>query len=299
MKQKVRMGLICLCFLLLLGCGEQQEVTKEGTAFYYLNKDATKIEAVYEVLSDTSPEAVIEAALDRLAKTPEQSNLQAPLGMGFSLLGKSFENRKVILDFSDDYKTVTGTTEVLVRAAIVKTLTQVEGIKRVEFHVNGQPLTDSLGKNVGSMTADTFIYNDGNDINTYEPLKFKLYFTNETADKLLITTREKHYSTNTPIERFVVEELIAGPSGQVEGLYPTVNAETKIINVMTTDGTCFVNLDSAFLNGVGNVSLDMSAYSIANSLLELSNLSQVQILINGEASELFTGIYPIPQKGEP
>jgi len=299
MKRWLSIGLVCLMLLALVGCNQTQETPKEGTAFYYLNKDMTKIEAVYEQLEDNSAEELLAVAFGKLAKAPEQSGLVAPMDMGFTLLGYTFENQKVILNFSAGYKDMTGTTEVLVRAAIVKTLVQAEEIKRVEFHVDGQVLTDASGKSVGLMTAETFIYNDGNDINTYEPLKFKLYFTNETADKLLITTREKHYSTNTPVERFVVEELIAGPSGQVEGLYPTVNPETKIINVMTTDGICYVNLDSTFLNGVPNVSLDMSAFSIANSLLELSSLSQVQILINGEVSDLFVGIYPTPQKGEP
>lgn len=60
--------------------------------------------------------------------------------------------------------------------------------------------------------------NDGNEINTYELVKVKLYFATD-GDKLIAAYREKHYSTNTPLERFVVEELIAGPSGQIEGLY--------------------------------------------------------------------------------
>ena len=80
----------------------------------------------------------------------------------------------------------------------------------------------------------------------------------------------------------MVEELIAGPSGQIEGLYPSINPNTKIVNVMTKDGVCYVNLDENFLNVVNNVSTDVSVYSIVNSLAELSNINKVQILINGE-----------------
>ena len=74
------------------------------------------------------------------------------------------------------------------------------------------------------MNAEQFINNDGNEINTYELVKVKLYFANADGDKLIAAYREKHYSTNTPLERFVVEELIAGPSGQIEGLYPVQDA---------------------------------------------------------------------------
>ena len=86
----------------------------------------------------------------------------------------------------------------------------------------------------------------------------------------------------------MVEELIAGPSGQIEGLFPSINPNTKIINVMTKDGICYVNLDENFLTVVNNVSTDVSIYSIVNSLVELSNINKVQILINGEVPSSFS-----------
>lgn len=138
------------------------------------------------------------------------------------------------------------------------------------------------------MSADQFIDNDGNEINTYELAKIKLYFADESGTSLIAANREKHYSTNTPMERFVVEELIAGPTGQVEGLYPSINPSTKIVNVMTKDGICYVNLDESFLTVVNNVSTDLSIYAIVNSLVELSNINRVQILINGEVPASFS-----------
>ena len=77
------------------------------------------------------------------------------------------------------------------------------------------------------------------------------------------------------------EELIAGPSGQIEGVYPSVNPDTEIINVMTRDGICYVNLDETFLTVVNNVPTEISIYAVVNSLVELSNINRVQILING------------------
>ena len=118
--------------------------------------------------------------------------------------------------------------------------------------------------------------------------KIKLYFADESGTSLIAANREKHYSTNTPMERFVVEELIAGPTGQVEGLYPSINPSTKIVNVMTKDGICYVNLDENFLTVVNNVSTDLSIYAIVNSLVELSNINRVQILINGEVPASFS-----------
>ena len=86
----------------------------------------------------------------------------------------------------------------------------------------------------------------------------------------------------------MVEELIAGPSGQGEGQYPSINPNTKILSVMTRDGVCYVNLDENFLSVVNNVSTDVSVYSIVNSLIELSNVNKVQILVNGEVPQAFS-----------
>ena len=121
-----------------------------------------------------------------------------------------------------------------------------------------------------------------------ELVKVKLYFANAAGDKLIASYREKHYSTNTPLERFVVEELIAGPSGQIEGLYPVINPETKIVNILTKDGICYVNLDSNFLTVINNVSTEVAVYSIVNSLVELDNINKVQILVNGEVPPTFS-----------
>ena len=186
------------------------------------------------------------------------------------------------------YKELPAITEVLVRAAITRTLTQLPDISYVSITVEGEQLFDSMDNQVGWMSADQFIDNDGNEINTYELAKIKLYFADESGTSLIAANREKHYSTNTPMERFVVEELIAGPTGQVEGLYPSINPSTKIVNVMTKDGICYVNLDENFLTVVNNVSTDLSIYAIVNSLVELSNINRVQILINGEVPASFS-----------
>ena len=87
-----------------------------------------------------------------------------------------------------------------------KTLTQLPNVKYVGITVEDSQLYDNAGEMVGWMNADQFINNDGNEINTYELVKVKLYFANAAGDKLIASYREKHYSTNTPLERFVVED---------------------------------------------------------------------------------------------
>ena len=77
---------------------------------------------------------------------------------------------------SVEYKKLSPSSEVLVRAAIVRTMTQLEGISYVSVTVGGEALTDSLGNVVGPMTADLFIDNAGNEINAYEKTRLFLLF---------------------------------------------------------------------------------------------------------------------------
>lgn len=282
--------IIAICSLSLSGCAEQVAQPEEGTtAIYYLNVDETKVETYYQVIEATSVEGQLEEMLTALSHSPERLEYKAPLGLGVSIIGKTLTGEGwLTIDFGDEYRDLSPTTEVLIRAAIVRTITQIEGINNVIFTIEQNPLYDNAGEQVGWMNADSFINNDGNAINTYDEVQVKLYFANEAGDGLIEIIRDKFYSTNTPLERFVVDELISGPEGTVEGVFPSINASTKIISISAKDGICYVNLDNSFLNIESNVSTELSIYALVNSLTELSYINKVQILINGEVPENFS-----------
>ncbi len=277
--------------LSLSACGGKKENRGTGAEVYYLSASETKLESVgagYELTGEKDKD--IESLLESLSSVPDDIKYRAPLAKGFSLLGYTVSDSSLVLDFDSGYEKMDVSTEVLVRAAIVKTLLGVKGIRYIYFTVEGEPLTDNMGKSVGGMNAKTFIYNDGNAINTYDEVVVKLYFANKDATGLIGAYRDKFYSTNVPLELFVVEETIAGPSGQIEGLYPTINPDTNIIGVSTSDGVCYVNLDAGFTVTVGNVPTEMAAYSIVNALTELPGIDRVQILVNGEVPSVLSAV---------
>ncbi len=280
--------LILLCTALSAGCGKREDEGDNIYEVYYVSNSATKVEMhTYQMEAETF-EGQLEELLACLSTNPKKLEYQAPLSMGFEVLDKKVEDGRLLLDVSAAYTGLPMTTQVLVRAAIVRTLTQLNDVNMVMMTVEGTPLYDNNGRTVSWMSADQFIDNDGNEINTYELARVRLYFAGESGGELIGTYREKRYSTNLSLERFVVEELIAGPSGQGEGQYPSINPNTKILSVMTRDGVCYVNLDENFLSVVNNVSTDVSVYSIVNSLIELSNVNKVQILVNGEVPQAFS-----------
>lgn len=282
MKKIYEVILAVFCLLAMTACGQENRDRENVYQIYYVSNSETKVEMhEYVMQADTTIEQLQEL-VECLSTNPEKLEYKAPLGMGFQVLDMRLEEGNLQIDVDAAYKELPVMTEVLVRAAVVRTLTQLPDISFVMITVEGNQLYDRNGNAISWMGAEQFIDNDGNEINTYELARVKLYFAGESGVNLIAAVREKHYTTNVLMERFVVEELIAGPSGQIEGLYPSINPNTKIVNVMTKDGVCYVNLDENFLNVVNNVSTDVSVYSIVNSLAELSNINKVQILINGE-----------------
>lgn len=276
----------CLPLTMLTGCSEQVQET--GIPIYYISNTETKLEihpVDIELTGDREQD--VTTLLEILKENPESLMYKAPLSYPFEIKSFKVDDTRITIDFNEEYKNLGVTTEVLVRAAIVQTLLQVKGIKYIFFNVEGESLQDNMGKPVGRMSAKTFIYNDGNAINTYDEVVIRLFFANEEGNALIGAYRDKFYSTNVPLELFVVEETIAGPSGQIEGLYPTINPETNVISVSTSDGVCYVNLDSGFTTTVGNVPTEMAAYSLVNALTELPSVDKVQILVNGEVPAIF------------
>lgn len=275
--------------LLLSSCGEPQIPSEKLVKVYYVSGDEAGVEIHEYEKPSGSAEEQIRILLAYLSFIPDNLRYKAPLSMGYTLQGMEYRDGGVTLDVDEKYKELSGTTEVLVRAAIVRTLTQADNVSRVMITVNGEQLFDNAGDPVGWMTAEQFIRNDGSEINSYEKVRVKLYFANEAGDKLIAAYREKFYSTNISLERFVVEEILSGPSGKIAGLYPTVDPSTKVLSVMTKDGICYVNLDANFLMAVNNVTSEVAIYSIVNSLSELQYVHHVQLLVNGAIPPGFNG----------
>lgn len=275
------------CFLSCSGeesTGGQQgnSVSSSEVQLYYLNKEETALLSQPYAMEAEDQGEQIQELLGKMQALPEEIDLKAPMRMGFQLQSYQLEGTQIVINVDEAYRQMLPSTEILVRAAIVRTLTQIKGIDGVSFWVGADPLTDLSGKPVGVLTADMFIDNQGSEINAYEQANIKLYFANEAGNALVEVNRTVVYNSNIAMERVVVDQLIAGPSNTES--YPTINPATKINSVTITDGTCYVNLDSSFLTQPYNVTSEVTIYSIVNSLAELSNVNKVQMMIDGETA---------------
>jgi len=217
----------------VFGCGKENR--DEGTPIdiSYLNKNETKLVKETHYLKSTDTREKIVEVLTLLCTVPENRELKATLTSGINIITYSYDGEQVIVSLGEKYKELARTTEVLTRAALVRSLTNIPDVNYVMITINGEPLMDMSGNAVGIMTADMFVDNAGAKVETVESkVNLRLYFANEEGDGLIVINREMNHNadiSNIPMEKLVVEQLISGPANNES--YPTISSDTKLLNI--------------------------------------------------------------------
>lgn len=297
----MKKSIVCVCAIMLImlcGCGKTN--IPEGSScytLYYINNDNTKLISKEYWTTTEDANQLFEELYTELSKVPEKLEYTPPFSNHVELKSWNLQNGRLLLDFQKEYVKLSAETEVLTRAAIVKTFTQIGGVNYISFQIEEEDLEDSMGKLVGAMYADSFIYNEGAQINSYEEVTLNLYFANEEGDALVKTEKTIMYNTNVAKEKVILEQLIQGPKGD-KGC-PTINPDTKVLSVVVKDSVCYVNLSETFMTQIYSVSPEVVLYSIVNSLCELSNVEKVQILIDGDSGITFRETFSLNVAYEP
>ncbi len=291
MRKYISLFLFSFIALFLTACSEQEVELAASHRIYYVNNSDTKLVSEgYEPKGENSEEILTEL-LECLATPAENITYRVPLGEAVQFLEyKLEENDQLTLYFGEGYSTLTGIAEILTRAAIVKTLCQVPGIEHVAFYVNGQPLMKTAEQPVGWMAASDFLDNTGAESDFAQAAYLTVYFANAYGDKLKEAHLKVEYVGNKTQEQLVLEMLIDGPIEELEDMRPTLSEQVKINQITTKDGICYVDFDAKFLEKLTSVTENVAVYSVVNSLVELPNVSQVQITVNGETKKVYQSI---------
>ena len=264
---KKRKGIAVLLILILslavTACGDRYGV-KEGESYIYcMNTDKTGLVKVAAKISGNSAIKKAESVIDEMKKPTNEIEYTQAIPEQVKLLDCALKGSILEINFSEEYYEVKSLDEKLMRAAIVQSLLQIDGIDAVSVRVEGEPLKDNEGNDVGLMNADDIVDATGSSLSSYQ-------------------TDDVHYSSNVLKEKLIVEKLMQGPSE--EGAYPTINPAANLLSVTTKDGICYVNFDSTFLISAYDVLPEITIYSIVDSLVEGAGVRQVQITINGESN---------------
>jgi germination protein M len=143
-KRFYLMLFLLLCLAACVGCGHDQ-VADGDYHVYYLNKDSTKIvDKPYETETDPEDaEALITELFDQLQQDSGDVDYKKAIPGDVKIIKYMLEGEVLTIYFGQEYSKMDKIEEALARAAIVRTMTQVEGVECVAFYVGESPLTDS------------------------------------------------------------------------------------------------------------------------------------------------------------
>ncbi len=287
-----------LCTLLLIfsivayGCGED-ETSKdkpEGYEIYYLEREANKLAVDYENIEEKNASVLVEKMLSAMMNPKNSDDYVSVLNNNVKLIDYSVTENIVYLNFTTAYSNQSVVDELLCRAAFVLTLTQIEGVDFVGMNINGQPL---IFKNntMSLMKASDFADISEDSIITNSMADVTLYFANKDGKKLKATKENISFSGNSTLEKCIVETLIKGPSSS--DYKATIPKNVTVLDAFTRSSVCYVYFDSSINDTVIGVDDDIMIYSIVNSLSELTYISKVQIIIDGDPSNKLHDSYNI------
>lgn len=285
--KNIRVLCVLVCMFLLGGCARGKVPEGNSDYIYYINADGTSLVKEDYTIQGGSLEEKIENMLEALQAETDSIDCKSAYPQNVHINEWRLKDSDLEIDFEETYQEMNTTEELLLRAATVQSLVQITGVDYVRFSIDGEPLTDADNNEVGYMSRDTFVGNTGSSLHSYQDGNIRLFFANKSGDKLVEEEVNVRYNSNMSVEKLIVEQLLKGPS--VDSAYPTIASGTKILGVAVKDGICYVNFDEGFLNPAYNVSPQVTIYSVVNSIVEGGMTSQVQILINGEASVKYQG----------
>ncbi len=276
---------VVMMIMTLSSCADNSESVQY--LIYYVNSardDITYKSVQVENALTMSTEELTQALITRMFNTDmSEEGLYSAKPQNVTLNEYKISDSTITFDFDSSYLEMTNVQEITLRAALVLTMIQQPDITQVMVTVDGSPLTDSSGIVIGVMNASNFV-----DVLLSEEGMLKqetdltIYFTDESGTKLI--PAKYHFTinnSNTSIEEYIVQQLIAGPA--IDATYRTIGAETEVISIVTSDGVCYVNFDGSFLNQEQPASDDILIYSIVNSLCSLPYVNSVQFMVDGSS----------------
>ncbi len=290
--------LLCLSFL-ISGCSltksifvpaQQTDTAKPSNgSFYIYYKDAegnALSVANYQASSQTFDE-LLQELLSELKTSRSDDQLST---LGADVLFQTFSRGvdTVTIDVSSEYLGMSNTDQVLMRAAIVKTLLQLPGVTGIYLTVEGQSITNAAGEPVGMMNDGTFIEASSGGINSLQSIYLTLYFPSSDKYMLYPETKEVRYSTNLTVEQIVVEEMIKGPLTE-EPVLAVTSQDTSINSIKMNDNCCVIDLGGKFNESIAGVDPELALYAIVNAVCSNGNAKSVQFLVDGESDVRFRG----------
>ena len=268
---------------ILTGCSDSNMSGRYRVYYTYGNGSGLTFENIKP--QSEGGEALLYELLESMSSQKKSDRYVVIKPNDVEITGVRIEGDKAVISYNEKYLFMDSITEIFYRTAVIKTITQINEIERVDFEIDGNIIELASGIKLNDMESSQFIDDNDSVIAGTDWTLVTLYFTNESGDKLIRTQTNVAYNSDVSLESIVVNKLIAGP---VEtGLYPVIPENTEALGVTVTNRTCYVNFNDAFITGLVNAGGDIPIHAIVNSLCELEGIESVRIMVNGRSDVMF------------
>jgi len=291
MRRTMLILLIGCAVALSTACKNEENLREEYPyAVYYLAEDGTELVEKGCELTATSDEEKLRELLELLQTEPSDRKLTAPIYGNAKVAAVKLDGIEVTVDFSE-YRYPDATRELFARAAIVRTLCQLDSVGSVTFTVNGTVPETPAG--LAGMRNSSFV------LDIHEPSDIRqvtLVFPKKGKTEMERVVRTVLYDDYNPLEVSVLESLFAGPTGEETGAIPFVPAGTRILSAESRNGICIVDLSRQFTENAaaGNVDGYRVIHAISETLFAtFDDLDGVVITVEGKKLETY-GNYTVP-----
>lgn len=167
--KKSKGSILCMLTLLLaltlVGCRSKKvnndQSKQKGTAIYYTNNDVTRlVSEKKDVKLEGTQEQKVQTLLKELQKSPSSQKMRTVIPKRIVINRFEVNSNIVQVDFSMGYKRISENRDLICRAGIVYTLTQLKGINYVSFTISGEPMLDTDGTSIGALGRDSFVFDE-------------------------------------------------------------------------------------------------------------------------------------------
>ncbi len=298
--RKIKIIFILICSILLaIGLSGCEYIVDEKTEvatvepleanevyIYYVNKETTKFEiSTLELSNIEDIEKSLSEILDKVTVSDDKNGYKT--GVTNNFIYKGFEYKDGIVTINFDLADSSWTIEeaLFAKACVVKSVTQLEGVKRVRVAINDLLSKEDNTISVEVYNADSFVVAYTDDSVYTQSGSITIFFADEEGGILKEYIKKVEITSNISLEQIIMDALITGPLR--EGYTPTIPEGVQVNKISVKDGVCYVDLNDSFNGTLDDIRSDLTVYSVVNSLVQLPTISKVQFFINGEKQEYY------------
>ena len=140
--------------LLTVGCHKEESYDMQ---IYYLNSEETALNTEGYNLNSDKAEDQVEEVLKKMQNPKDSVECVSAIPTDLIITDIRLEDGRLDLYFSEEYEILDAASEALLQAAVVRTVTQLDGVERVQFHVADEVLKDHQGNEVGYLRSEDFV----------------------------------------------------------------------------------------------------------------------------------------------